>query len=74
MPDRGVGIDTWIGQENDNARAQHAYRQLAVPERLVQTGLRGGEEVRTRLLPPLHGDSSGVRGAAWLWPKTMAED
>lgn len=21
----------------------------------------------TRLLPPLHGDSSGVRGAAWLW-------
>ena len=27
-----------------------------------------GEAVRTRLLPPLHGDSSGVRGAAWLWP------
>jgi fructokinase len=26
------------------------------------------DEVRTRLLPPLHGDSSGVRGAAWLWP------
>lgn len=24
--------------------------------------------VRTRLLPALHGDSSGVRGAAWLWP------
>jgi len=23
--------------------------------------------VRTRLLPPTHGDSSGVRGAAWLW-------
>lgn len=21
----------------------------------------------TKLLPPLHGDSSGVRGAAWLW-------
>jgi fructokinase len=28
-----------------------------------------GEAVRTRLVPPLHGDSSGVRGAAWLWPK-----
>jgi fructokinase len=27
-----------------------------------------GEAVRTRLLPPRHGDSSGVRGAAWLWP------
>ena len=25
------------------------------------------DEVRTRLTPPLHGDSSGVRGAAWLW-------
>ena len=24
--------------------------------------------VRTRLVPPVHGDSSGVRGAAWLWP------
>jgi fructokinase len=23
--------------------------------------------VRTRVLPPAHGDSSGVRGAAWLW-------
>lgn len=25
------------------------------------------DEVRTRLLPPVHGDASGVRGAAWLW-------
>ena len=25
------------------------------------------DEVRTRLLPAVHGDSSGVRGAAWLW-------
>ena len=22
---------------------------------------------QTRILPPQHGDSSGVRGAAWLW-------
>jgi len=28
------------------------------------------DEVRTRLLPPAHGDSSGVRGAAWLWAPT----
>lgn len=28
------------------------------------------DEVRTRLLPPKHGDSSGVFGAAWLWEKT----
>ena len=25
------------------------------------------DHVITKLLPPLHGDSSGVRGAAWLW-------
>ena len=25
------------------------------------------DEVRTKLLAPMHGDSSGVRGAAWLW-------
>jgi fructokinase len=25
------------------------------------------DDVATRLLPPVHGDSSGVRGAAWLW-------
>ena len=25
------------------------------------------DEVRTRLVPPMHGDASGVRGAAWLW-------
>ncbi len=26
------------------------------------------DQVTTRLVPPKHGDSSGVRGAAWLWP------
>jgi len=26
------------------------------------------DRVDTRLVPPCHGDSSGVRGAAWLWP------
>ena len=25
------------------------------------------DRVVTRIVPPLHGDSSGVRGAAWLW-------
>ena len=25
------------------------------------------DAVRTRLVPPAHGDSGGVRGAAWLW-------
>jgi fructokinase len=26
------------------------------------------DRVETAVLPPRHGDSSGVRGAAWLWP------
>ena len=26
------------------------------------------DRVDTRLLAPAHGDASGVRGAAWLWP------
>jgi fructokinase len=26
------------------------------------------DRVTTRIVPPKHGDSSGVRGAAWLWP------
>jgi fructokinase len=28
------------------------------------------DRVDTELLPPKFGDSSGVRGAAWLWPET----
>lgn len=30
------------------------------------------DSVRTRLVRAKHGDSSGVRGAAWLWPKARA--
>jgi len=26
------------------------------------------DSVETRLVPAMHGDASGVRGAAWLWP------
>jgi fructokinase len=28
------------------------------------------DRVATRLVRARHGDASGVRGAAWLWPKT----
>ena len=28
------------------------------------------DELRTAIVPNRHGDSSGVRGAAWLWPAT----
>jgi len=41
----------------------HIYRQLpgACAAHVFS------DQVRTRFLPPVHGDSSGVRGAAWLW-------
>jgi fructokinase len=32
-------------------------------------GARSGEPLRTRLVRSAHGDSSGVRGAAWLWKR-----
>jgi fructokinase len=31
------------------------------------------DRVDTAVLPPKHGDSSGVRGAAWLWPAADPE-
>ena len=37
----------------------------AVPRHLP--GFVFGGEAETAILPPHHGDSSGVRGAAWLW-------
>ncbi len=38
----------------------------ALPERLPDYVF--SDRVDTRVVPPKHGDSSGVRGAAWLWP------
>jgi fructokinase len=46
------------------SKVQHIYQVL--PERL-KTYVFGGE-VSTPVLPAMYGDSSGVRGAAWLWP------
>jgi len=46
-----------------------------VAELYTEVPLRWGawvfsDTVSTRLLPSRHGDSSGVRGAAWLWRRT----
>ena len=38
-----------------------------VPPLLEKYGFGGG--IHTPLVSALHGDSSGVRGAAWLWPQ-----
>jgi len=31
------------------------------------------DHVATRLVKAMHGDSSGVRGAAWLWPRSARD-
>ena len=46
------------------SRIERLYRNL--PARLAHWVF--SDRVDTRVLPALHGDSSGVRGAAWLWP------
>lgn len=46
------------------SRAKHIYEEL--PRRLPQYVFGG--EVSTKIVPARYGDSSGVRGAAWLWP------
>ncbi|MBM3647830.1 MAG: ROK family protein [Alphaproteobacteria bacterium] len=40
-----------------------------VPELWKRYVFSEPEHIATRLLAPKHGDSSGVRGAAWLWPE-----
>ncbi len=49
------------------SRMHHLYEQ--VPRLWGRWVMSVGQhdEVRTRLVPARHGDSSGVRGAAWLW-------
>jgi len=42
----------------------HLYRELP---RLIPRHVFS-DEIHTPILPNRHGDSSGVRGAAWLWP------
>ncbi len=45
------------------SRLQRLYRNVpALWDRWVFS-----DRVETRLVPAMHGDSSGVRGAAWLW-------
>lgn len=48
------------------SRLSSIYRN--VPPLLERYGFGGG--IHTPIVPAKHGDSSGVRGAAWLWPKT----
>ena len=45
------------------SQIQRLYR--SVPRLWQQWAF--SDRVDTLLRPPLHGDSSGVRGAAWLW-------
>jgi fructokinase len=46
---------------------QHLYTDVPALWARWVFSAGSGEALRTRLLPPVHGDASGVRGAAWLW-------
>ncbi len=50
------------------SRLAHLYEE--VPRRWGEWVF--SDRVDTRLLAPVHGDASGVRGAAWLWPAQEA--
>ena len=50
------------------SRLDSIYRN--VPPLLEHYGFGGG--IHTPIVPARHGDSSGVRGAAWLWPNQAA--
>jgi fructokinase len=47
------------------SKVEHLY--TSIPRRLPQY-VFGGEAAATPILQARYGDSSGVRGAAWLWP------
>jgi fructokinase len=49
---------------------QIAELYSAVPQRWGESVF--SDTVATKLVPPRWGDSSGVRGAAWLWPQDAA--
>ena len=46
------------------------YLYQALPEKLRDYVFGG--EFSTPIMPAMYGDSSGVRGAAWLWPNSSA--
>lgn len=48
------------------SRIQRLYRYVPA---LWDQWIFSNEDITTRLVPALHGDSSGVRGAARLWPE-----
>ena len=49
------------------SRLPHLYQQVPALWGRWIFSAGANEAVRTRLAPAVHGDASGVRGAAWLW-------
>jgi fructokinase len=54
------------------SRMAHLYTQVPLLWRQWVFSAGAQAPVQTRLVPALHGDASGVRGAAWLWQQTQA--
>src|SRR3990172_2849528 len=66
---RGERVDALIGRGEAAVAAYPypaMYRTWPGPNSNTFTAVFS-DRVDTRLVPPAHGDASGVRGAAWLW-------
>jgi fructokinase len=49
------------------SKIAHLYER--VPQLWMRYIFSEPDSIATTLVPPRFGDSSGVRGAAWLWPE-----
>ena len=56
-----------IGLGGGLSRIEQLY--VRVPQLWTRYIFSEPGSIATKLLPPKYGDSSGVRGAAWLWPE-----
>ncbi len=56
------------GMSNVPGMAEAAGARLGANVFSATGGAAGAPPLATRVVRALHGDSSGVRGAAWLWP------
>jgi len=64
---RRAGSRPWNLPDWHSSGVTDKDRFSALPLPPLLAGYVFFDVVRTRLLKDLHGDSSGIRGAAWLW-------
>ena len=63
-------VGTYFFQWNGGGLSRMALPYERVPELWKRYVFSEPNYIATTLMPPRFGDSSGVRGAAWLWPES----